>query len=180
MNEKWKDVVGYEGIYQVSDKGRVKRLRYRTLRSDGSSRILKPKILKGKGDKRPHRRVSLWKNNKSHDYYVHRLVADAFIPKVINKNYINHKDGNPRNNEVNNLEWCTIAENNLHAHRTGLNDNAYKVKLTRMCDGRVFHFETQVDASFFIGRNQSYVGRHIRNKTKPKDVNGFYYLAERM
>ncbi|MEJ7316913.1 HNH endonuclease, partial [Staphylococcus epidermidis] len=94
----------------------------------------------------------MWKDGKSHDFYVHRLVAGAFIPKVEGKNYINHKDGNPRNNEVNNLEWCTIAENNLHAHRTELNNNAYKVKLTRLKDGKKFYFETQIDASFFIGR----------------------------
>lgn len=180
MKEIWKDVVGWEGIYKISNKGRVKRLKYRTFRGDGSSRVLKTKILKGKGNKRPHKRVSLWKDGKSHDFYVHRLVADAFIPKVEGKNYVNHKDGNPRNNEVNNLEWCTIAENNLHAHRTGLNNNAYKVKLTRLKDGEKFYFETQRDASFFIGRAQSCVGRHVRNHTNPRDINGDYYTAERV
>lgn len=180
MKEIWKDVVGYEGIYQVINKGRVKRLEYRSFRRDGSSRILKQKILKGKGEKRPHKRVSLWKDHNSRDYYVHRLVANAFIPKIEGKSYINHKDGNPRNNEIENLEWCTIAENNLHACRTGLRNNSYKVKLTRINDGESFEFPNQREASNFIGRAQAYVGRHLRNDTYPKDINGNYYLAERV
>ena len=180
MNEIWKDIEGFEGIYQVSNKGDVRRLQYRSFRKDGSSRVLKPKILKGKGNKRPHKRVSLWKNHKSHDFFVHRLVAHAFIPKIEGKEYINHKDGNPRNNNVENLEWCTIAENNLHACRTGLRKNSYKVKLTRIKDGKVFEFPTQREASKFIGRAQACVGRHLRNKTCPKDLNDNYYLVERM
>ena len=68
MKEIWKDIVGFEGIYKISNQGRVKRLRYRTFRNDGSSRVLKPKILKGKGNKRPYKRVSLWKDGKSHDF----------------------------------------------------------------------------------------------------------------
>ena len=75
MSEIWKDIVGFEGIYQVSDHGRVKRLTYKTKRSDGTSRLLKEKILKGKDIKRKYKRVGLWKDGKSHDFFIHRLVA---------------------------------------------------------------------------------------------------------
>ena len=180
MKENWKEIDGYDGHYLISNTGVVKRLSYKTSRSDGTSRVLKEKTLKGKGNKRAHKRVSLWKNGKSEDHYVHRLVANAFIPKVRDKNYINHKDGNPRNNSIDNLEWCTIAENNLPARRTGLNNNSFKVKITRLKDEKDLYFDTQKDASSFIGRGQSYVGRHIRNGTNPIDIDGNVFLAKRV
>lgn len=182
MEEIWKDVVGYEGRYQISNQGRVKRLSYLTLRRDGSRRLLKEKILKGKGTslKRLHQRVSFWNNHSSVDFYIHRLVARAFIPKVEGKDYINHKDGNPLNNNVDNLEWCTIAENNLHATRTGLRKHGFKIKLTRLKDGEEFLFPTQCEASHFIGRSQSFVGWCIRNEKQPKDLSGNEYKAERL
>lgn len=59
-------------------------------------------------------------NNKHKSYYIHRLLAMAFIPNPENKQFINHIDGNPKNNNLSNLEWCTKSENNLHAYKTGL------------------------------------------------------------
>lgn len=61
--------------------------------------------------------VDLYKNGKKKRFYVHRLVAEAFIPNPFNKPYINHKDGNPKNNCANNLEWCTPQENVEHASK---------------------------------------------------------------
>jgi hypothetical protein len=61
--------------------------------------------------------VELWKNNQRKRMYVHRIVAEAFIPNTENKPYINHKDGNPKNNNVENLEWCTPLENVEHASK---------------------------------------------------------------
>lgn len=67
-------------------------------------------------------RVSLYcGNNKHKAYYVHRLLAMAFIPNPENKQFINHIDGNPKNNNISNLEWCTKSENGLHAFKLGLN-----------------------------------------------------------
>ena len=67
--------------------------------------------------------VCLWKNNKKKHQFVHRLIAKAFIPNPSNKPQINHIDGNPLNNNIENLEWVTDSENKYHAHRTGLINN---------------------------------------------------------
>lgn len=180
MKEIWADIDGFGGIYQISDKGRVKRNSYVSVRRDGSVRTLKEGILKGKGiaKSRKHQRVSLWWEGKSVDFYIHRLVAEAFIPKVRGKEFINHIDGDPLNNKVNNLEWCTPSENNLHATRTGLRKHGFKVKLTNRDNGETFIFPTQQEASIFLGRNHGYVGWNIRNKNNPKDINDTEYKAE--
>lgn len=180
MTEAWKDVVGYEGVYQVSNYGRVKRLTYRTKRSDGSSRLLKEKILKGKDIKRKHKRVSLWKDGKSNDYFIHRLVASAFIPKVPNKNNINHINGIPSDNRVENLEWCTTAENNLHAHRNNLNKSSKRIKLISTTNGEEKYFLNQRLASAYLGQRHNYISEYFNKGIKIFDKSGNPYIAERV
>lgn len=109
MTEIWKDIPGYEGLYQVSDYGRVKR----------SFKNGKENVLSGKIDKDGYTWVILSKNQRKKYVHVHRLVADAFIPNVENKPQVNHKDRNKQNNSANNLEWVTGSENMLHTFATG-------------------------------------------------------------
>lgn len=114
MTEKevWRDVVGYEGLYQVSNLGRVKSLdRLINGRCSGHKTKFEERILKTFTNKKGYYRVGLVKNRKQIKYFVHRLVAIAFIPNPENKPYINHKDETPYNNNVNNLEWVTPKEN---------------------------------------------------------------------
>lgn len=106
--EIWKDVVGYEGIYQVSNLGRIKSLKR------------KGKIKNTQLDKDGYEHLSLWHNSKAKRMSVHRIVAQAFIPNPENKPVVNHIDGNKTNNIVNNLEWCTRSENDIHAYKLGL------------------------------------------------------------
>ena len=117
MNEVWKDIPGYEGLYQVSNLGRVKSLERVTARERlliAKERILQPAERKG------YLLVAIGARGERKTYSVHRLVAQAFIPNTENKRTVNHKDGNKHNNAVSNLEWNTDAENMRHAISTGL------------------------------------------------------------
>ncbi|MGY0692639.1 NUMOD4 domain-containing protein [Virgibacillus sp. FSP13] len=106
----WKDIKGYEGLYMVSAAGDVKSIK----RSGTKGGVLIGNIAKG------YKRVLLKKNNKAKKFFVHRLVADVFLDKQKDKNFVNHIDGNKLNNHVNNLEWCNRSENQLHAYKLGL------------------------------------------------------------
>jgi hypothetical protein len=111
MKEIWKAVDGYEGLYEVSNLGRVKSMRYANSNSS-NPRVLKSPITKGGY---PH--VGLYKNKKPITRNVHCLVASAFIPNPNNYPTINHIDEDKTNNNVDNLEWCTQEENNNHGTR---------------------------------------------------------------
>lgn len=112
MNEIWKDIKGYEGLYQVSNLGRIKSLSNRS--NHKNPILMKQACVLG------YMVVSLTKDSVPKMFKVHRLVASAFIENKENKADVNHKDGNKKNNNVNNLEWCTAQENVIHAFKTGL------------------------------------------------------------
>ena len=103
MNEIWRDIVGYEGLYQVSNLGNVKSLNYN---KTGKERNLKPGT-----DGSGYRFVNLCKNGKIRLFKIHRLVAQAFLENPDHKSDVNHKDENKTNNCVDNLEWMTSKEN---------------------------------------------------------------------
>ena len=115
MEEIWKDIEGYEGLYQVSNLGRVKTVERISVVKDvvhGTySRKLKEKIKKLSLDSNGYLFITLSKNGNHKTFGVHRLVAQAFIPKIDGKFFIDHIDGNCRNNCVTNLRWCTHTEN---------------------------------------------------------------------
>lgn len=123
MKEVWKAVPGYDGIYEVSSNGRV-RSKDRIVRVPGNkSRRLKGKLLSPKQNGKGYAFVALSKDGVAKNHYIHRLVAAAFILNEENKGYVNHRDGNPSNNQIDNLEWVTHAENVAHAYDIGLNRN---------------------------------------------------------
>lgn len=126
--EEWKSIKGYEGLYEVSSYGNVKSLTKYIKNKYNSYSIRKEKLLKInhkklKNSKRINCYVSLTLYGKSKSYLVHRLVGIAFIINNENKPEINHIDGNTENNNVNNLEWVTTSENQLHAFKKGLNQS---------------------------------------------------------
>ena len=106
LNEIWKPIKGYEGLYEVSNLGRVKSIRF------GKERILKPGT-----DKRGYLHVVLSKNNKQKTHKVHRLVMEAFIPNTDNLPCVNHKDEDKTNNVDTNLEWCDAKYNQNYGTR---------------------------------------------------------------
>ena len=125
MEEIWKDIKGYEGYYQISNRGRVKSLA-RKVKYQNTTRELKEKIKSTFISSNGYERVELSKDNSNKKYNIHRLVADAFIPKIENKEFVNHINGIKTDNRVENLEWCSQSENELHAYRTGLAKNSEK------------------------------------------------------
>ena len=102
--EIWLPVKNFEGFYEVSNMGNVRRTKSKRLRAISHTEY--------------YSHVLLSVNGKHTTLRVHRLVAEAFLPPIEGKNHVNHKNGDKHDNRVDNLEWCTQAENNLHAYRT--------------------------------------------------------------
>ena len=139
MEEIWKQVEGFGGIYFVSNLGRVKSTQRTQEYSDGRvytypEKVLKqstPKTGKGAGYMAAH----FYYNTIRETVSVHRLVATYFVDNPDSKGVVNHIDGNKSNNVFSNLEWVTYAENNAHALETGLKEqtpSGYKSKLSKL------------------------------------------------
>lgn len=155
--ETWRDVVGYEGIYEVSNFGQVRTHKDKvTFSIRHGERKWKQRLLKDKTPNGRDVRVTLWKNKKSKDFLVHRLVAEVFIPKVSGKDCINHIDGNPKNNNVENLEWCNYKENSNHAFDTGLMPS-HNVIIYDTLTKQTFTFRSKQKASEFLGKSHGFV-----------------------
>lgn len=113
MKELWKDIEGYEGIYQVSNLGRVKGIK----RYDSIGHLISDRVLKARVNNRGYLLVDLYKNGIRHTKLIHRLVAQTYIPNPENKPRVNHIDEVTTSNQVSNLEWTTPIENINHGTR---------------------------------------------------------------
>jgi hypothetical protein len=135
MKEEWKDILGYEGLYQVSNLGRVKRLKGKCLSKAGKYRTVSESILVCFPNKTRYNYLYVNLNNNGiKQFRLHRLVALHFIPNPNNLPEVNHIDGNKENNCITNLEWCTNLENIRHSYKIGThkvrkNDDAPNTKL---------------------------------------------------
>lgn len=138
--EVWKDVVGYEGIYQISNYGTLKSLD----RLDRKGRITHGKIISTKKNNRQYIQVHLLKDGKEKMALLHRLVAQAFIPNPNNYAQVNHKDENKDNNNANNLEWCTNIYNRRYGtgYQRSVEKHDYK-KLAKLNSKRVIQLDSE-------------------------------------
>jgi hypothetical protein len=131
--EVWKKIEGFEN-YEISNLGRLKGLEI-TTKFGCSFKTYPERICKFWKDKKGYEYFTFNINGKNKHKLIHRLVATAFIPNSNNKPQVNHIDGNKSNNNIENLEWCTVKENLKHARDNGLNNseglNHYRCKLTK-------------------------------------------------
>lgn len=165
MTEVLKDVIGYEGLYEVSNKGVV----YGRKRNN---------ILKFRINHKGYCQLSLCKDNKKKETTIHRLVAIAFLPNPKNKPQVNHIDGNKQNNNVENLEWNTPKENIIHAYKTGLVDKTY-LKQKIKCifpDGTEKQYEAVDELLKDLNVSRATVCNTIAGKYKNKKGHKYVYI----
>lgn len=157
MKEIWKDVAGYEGLYQVSNLGRVK-----------SVKGVSERILKGGNDCHGYLCLNLWKNNQRIMFKIHRLVAQAFIPNPENKPQVNHIDEDKTNNVDSNLEWCTAKENNNHGTRIErvIISNQKKVKAIDIANGEYNYYESIKACGKALGIDNSNITKQLKGKLR--------------
>lgn len=184
-NEEWRDVVGYEGLYQVSNLGRVKSLTKLVRYKGKKPRVYYEKIIKNYKTSSGYRFVFLYRDTKSAQIYVHRLVAKAFLQNLDNLCDINHIDGCKTNNSVDNLEWCTRSENIKHAYDKGLR-NVYIDKAIKKISKKVVQYSidgnlvaeypSAMEAAKQNKYNQSSISLYCRGENKRfKTYKGFIW-----
>lgn len=175
--EEWRDIPGYEGLYQVSDDGRV----FSTKRHGSSGGELKGFVRRD-----GYEYFILYGNGKKLQIGGHRLVAIAFIPNPDNKREVNHKNGIKTDNRVDNLEWVTPKENTAHAFYSGLNDErVHKLSIPLLAvdkeTGEILRFPSARDASRKLGIRQSSISRaaHSHSKWKERKTSRYYFVYEK-
>lgn len=115
--ENWKDIIGFEGRYQISDAGNIRSVERRANIGNGFDRLVPGKTIKTFPLPKGYIQANLYNGEKYLNRYVHRLVGQHFIPNPDNLPQINHKNGIKADNRVENLEWCTLSHNMLHSYR---------------------------------------------------------------
>lgn len=172
--EKWRDIPGYEKLYQASDCGNIRTCEGKTTenarfnRRVWKQRVLKQKITRNKKG-RLDARVSLWKDGKEKTCLVSRLVAMSWVEGYAQGLTVNHSDGNTLNNTASNLEWVTLADNIRHGFNNGPYRTGKHIKLESA--GIVYEFDSYSAADKFIGRKCGYVSNCIN---KNKAINSVY------
>ena len=159
MNEEWRPIEGYEGLYEVSNTGRVRSVD----RYDSRNCFRKGKVLSIFKDRYGYLSVVLSCNGKSKTINVHRIVAQAFIPNFDNLPMVNHRDEDKTNNNVENLEWCTAKYNNTYGTRQD------RVRNSRIKNGTYTG----------LSREEYWKNYYEKNREKIREYHHLYYLKKK-
>lgn len=175
--EIWKPVKDFEGLYEVSNLGRVKSLermtQMKSKKGTPYKRKAKEMILKQSVDRYGYMKVILHKNDKPYYFTVHRLVAMVFVDNPFHKTTVDHVDCDRTNNCAKNLRWVTTEENNLHSHKLGRQFWNAKPIVATSPSGENFHFVSQHEAERKTGVSQSNIGRCVNGQTN--SVKGWFF-----
>lgn len=169
MKEEWKDIIGFEGLYQISNYGRVKSLNYN---HSNEERIMKLSVgTKG------YLQVCLTKNNRRSTKRIHRLVAEAFIPNPLNLETVNHIDEVKTNNHFSNLEWCTFEYNTKYGTRAERCGNPV-MQFSKLGE-YITTYVTSKDAERKTGIDHSHILACCSGKYGNKTAGGYVWKFER-
>jgi hypothetical protein len=171
IEEIFLPVVGFEDFYKVSNFGRLLSFNKKKARGIG---IRPPRILKPTNNSAGYPHCQLWKDGKIKDVHIHKIVAVAFIPNPNNYPIINHIDGCPNNNKIENLEWCTQKHNAQHACDMGLSAKGEKHYLSKVTDMQALEIRKIYNESkmshrkiaFEYGVSSAVIGRIIRRESR--------------
>lgn len=175
MKEIWKDIIGYEGLYQVSNLGRIKSLKRKTISRNGNTKYLKSekeRILKTVNDNNGYVIVYLCNNGKNKMIRVHRLVAKTFIPNPEMKPVVNHINGIKNDNRLENLEWTTYQENIIHAYKTGL-----KVTTKKQIESSIKNILIACEKNKVKVDQFDLNGNYIKTWNSIQEASSFYNLS---
>lgn len=172
--EIWKDIEGYEGRYQVSNLGRVKSIKH----YDSRGHLRAERVLKPTNDWDGYLRVNLYKNRVQVNKTIHRLVAEAFIPNPENKPTVNHIDENKTNNNVNNLEWATMKEQNSHGTRLKRfsESNSKPIIAIDIANGEYTEYNSGKECAIQLGLNHGHISSVLKGKRRQTGGYVFKYL----
>lgn len=174
--EIWKPIAGFDGCYEVSNLGHVKSIgRLCKRKLFGGFMKVKERIMKPHLNKFGYQQIYLSRGGVRKRYSVHRLVALSYIPNPNGKPNVNHIDGNPKNNKVENLEWCTQSENSLHSihvlgNKHGVGNKNQDKKIPIICfddEGNIINqYDSTVSASKDLGIHRNAITNNISGVSK--------------